>query len=93
MSGGNFSNALQTVKNINFDDSRLATAKQIADSNCLSASQVVQICETFGFEDTKLDFAKYAYSACCDPKNYFQVNNVFKFSSNVDALNAHISGR
>ncbi|HEX9981325.1 MAG TPA: DUF4476 domain-containing protein [Flavobacterium sp.] len=93
MSQGNFTSALQTVKGQNFDDTRLKTAKQIASSNCLSATQIAEICKVFGFEETKLDFAKFAYTSCTEQKNYFKVNNVFAFSSSVDELTDYISAR
>ncbi len=93
MSAQNFASALQTVKNQNFDDTQLSTAKQIANSNCMSAVQIAEICRAFKFEDSKLSFAKAAYSSCVDPKNYFKLNDVFSFSSNVDELNDFISRR
>jgi hypothetical protein len=93
MSADNFTNALATIKKISFDDTRLSTAKQISKSNCLSSSQIVQVCELFSFEETKLDFAKYAYDRCTDPKNYFNVNNIFTFSSNVESLTNYVSSK
>jgi hypothetical protein len=93
MNNGNFSSALQTIKNQGFDESRLKTAKQIAQNNCLNTNQIVEICKIFGFEETKLDFAKFAYDACVEPQNYFNVNNVFSFSSSADELNDFISRR
>lgn len=91
MGGGDFSSALSTVKNQGFDETRLKTAKQIASGNCLSAGQIAEICKVFGFEETKLDFAKFAYDHCTEPKNYFKINNVFGFSSSVDDLTDYIS--
>jgi hypothetical protein len=90
MNPSDFSNALKTVSNEGFDETRLSTAKQIASSNCLSTGQITQICKTFGFEETKLSFAKYAYEFCTDRKNYFNVNNVFGFSSSKEELNSYI---
>lgn len=93
MSAGDFSSALATVKNQGFDETRLKTAKQIAGSNCLNTSQISQICQIFGFEETKLDFAKFAYDHCTETKNYFKINNVFGFSSSVDDLTEYIQNR
>jgi len=93
MAGGDFSSALSTVKNQGFDETRLKTAKQIAGGNCLSTNQISEICKVFGFEETKLDFAKFAYDHCTEPKNYFKINNVFGFSSSVDDLTDYISGK
>jgi hypothetical protein len=93
MSSSDFSSALGSVKGQGFDETRLKSAKQIAGSNCLNAGQIKQLCEVFGFEATKLDFAKFAYEHCTEPNNYFKVNDVFGFSSSVDELNEYISGK
>lgn len=93
MSSGDFSSALSTIKGQGFADTQLKTAKQIAGSNCLSTNQISEICKVFGFEETKLDFAKFAYDHCTEPKNYFKINNVFSFSSSSDELNEYIQGR
>lgn len=87
---GNFASALATIKKQSFEDVKLSTAKQIASSNCLSTNQIVEICNTFNFEESKLDFAKFAYNHCTDINNYFKVNNVFKFSSSADNLNEYL---
>jgi len=91
MSASDFHSALQTLNEISFDETRLKTAKQIAASNCLNATQISDICRTFSFDESKLDFAKSAYSHCTEPSNYFKVNNVFEFSSNVDELNEFVA--
>ncbi len=90
MNSGDFSAALATIKNTSFDETKLSTAKQILSSNCLKADQVVQICNLFGFDESKLDFAKYAYTHTIDRSNYFKVTNVFSFSSSKEELNNYI---
>jgi len=93
MSPTNFNSALQTIKGQSFEETRLKTAKQIASANCLSAGQIADICNAFSFEDSKLDFAKAAYSNCTEPNNYFKINNVFSFSSSVDELTEFVTSR
>lgn len=93
MAPGNFNAAINTIRNTSFSESQLKTAKQIAMTNCLSTGQIMQICKLFGFDETKLEFAKFAYNSCVDPSNYFQVNEVFSFSSSSDALNTFITGQ
>ena len=88
-----FNSALATVKNQKFDDTRLKTAKQITEANCLSAAQIVKIAEIFGFEESKLDYAKFAYTHCTERENYFKLNNIFNFSSSVDELTAYIQNQ
>ena len=92
MAGGDFSSALGTIRGQSFEETKLNTAKQIAGSNCLSTGQITQICQLFSFEESKLDFAKFAYNNCTDPRSYFKVNNVFSFSSSSDELNQFLQG-
>lgn len=90
MSQTNFSAALKTIGNSNFEESKLTTAKNISSKNCLSADQVVKICKLFSFEESKLAFAKHAYSRTTDQKNYFKVNDVFSFDSSKEEMNRFV---
>lgn len=90
MMPADFSAALSILKKQGFDDVKLSTAKQIATGNCLNTTQIIAICNEFGFEDSKLAFAKFAYDHCSEKKNYFRINNVFSFSSSSDELNSYI---
>ena len=90
ISQSNFGSALASVKNQGFDETRLKVAKQIASANCLNVNQIIQICNAFGFEETKLDFAKFAYDYCVEPNKYYNLNSIFSFSSSVDDLTDYI---
>jgi hypothetical protein len=90
MQPSDFSAAKGTISSKSFEDSKLTIAKQITNANCLFASQVKEIMMLFTFEDSKLDFAKYAYSRTYDIGNYFQVNDAFEFESSIDELNNYI---
>ncbi|MBP6557217.1 MAG: DUF4476 domain-containing protein [Flavobacterium sp.] len=93
ITSGNFNAALATIKKQSFEDTRLKTAKQVITANCLNVDQIIQIANTFNFEDNKLDFAKYAYDYCIEPRNYFKLNGIFSFSSNVDELSDYVQSR
>lgn len=90
MTQRNFLSALETIKKQSFEDTRLKTAKQIVSANCLNVDQIIQIANTFNFEDNKLEFAKFAYDYCIEPRNYFKLNGIFNFSSNVDELSDYV---
>ena len=91
MDGSSFKSAKETVANAGFEDTKLSTAKSILASNCFNTDQVIQICRLFGFEETKLKFAKFAYSKTTDPGNYFKVGNIFSFDASKTDLNNFIS--
>lgn len=93
MNSNTFSSAKNSIEDQSFSDSKLSQAKTIAASNCLSSMQIKEICNIFDFEDTKLQFAKYAYDFCFDRNNYWQVNEVFDFNSTTEELNDFIKKR
>jgi hypothetical protein len=86
-----FSSAKKAVKDASFEDTKLSTAKSILGSNCVSTDQVIEICKLFGFEESKLDFAKFAYAKTTDKNNYFKVGSVFSFDASKTDLNEFIS--
>lgn len=90
MDASSFASAKASISKASFEDTKLSTAKTIIKANCLTTDQVCQICKLFGFEDSKLDFAKTAYSRTVDPNNYFKVNDVFSFDASKTDLNEFI---
>jgi len=92
MNSSDFNAALKTIGNSSFDETKVSTAKAILSKNCVSAEQVIKLCNLFSFEDSKLTIAKFAYRYTTDKKNYFKVNDVFSFSSSKEELNRFVSG-
>ncbi|MCD6013386.1 MAG: hypothetical protein K0Q79_3248 [Flavipsychrobacter sp.] len=92
MNTRDFAAAKQTVADASFEETKLSTAKTILTSNCFNTNQVIEICKLFGFEQSKLDFAKFAFGKTTDPGNYFKVNNVFSFDASKTELNNYTSG-
>ncbi len=93
MTPGDFEGAKASIKNQSFSDTQFKIAQQIFNSNCLTSAQVKEIMLIFSFEETRLEFAKFAYGRTFDLGNYYKVNDAFTFSSSVDELNAYIMGR
>ena len=90
---GAFSNMKNSLGKQSFEDTRLKMAKEILRKNCLSTGQIRELMEMFSFEKNKLDLAKFAHDYCVDKDNYYQLNDVFSFSSSVDELTEFLSGR
>ncbi len=86
-----FRDAKQSIAGASFEDTKLSTAKTIVGSNYVNTAQVMEICRLFSFEDSKVVFAKFAYSRTVDQNNYYKVTNVFDFDSNKQVLNQFIS--
>ncbi len=90
MDAASFGRAKQTIESKGFDDTRLSTARQVAKANCLTTDQILEIMQIFGFEETRLEFAKYAYDFCFDQNNYYNVSQAFNFDSSTEELNEYI---
>jgi hypothetical protein len=92
MEEGQFSDAVNSVSSKDFEESKLTVAKQITGSNCLTASQVKRMMGEFDFEESKLEYAKFAYDKTFDIGNYYKLNDAFDFESSIDELNQYING-
>lgn len=90
MDAASFGKAKQTIESKGFDDTKLSTAKQVAKANCLTTDQILEVMKIFGFEESRLEFAKYTYDYCFDQNNYYNVSQGFSFDSSTEELNEYI---
>ena len=74
-----------------FDEGKMTVAKQATSKKCLTVDQIKQIMDEFSFSKNKLDFAKYGYTRCYNPDDYYQVNAAFDFDSEKKELNEYIT--
>ncbi len=93
MSDADFESAKASVRNKSFEDSKLTMTQQILKSNCATSLQIKGFMELFSFEDTKLEFAKWAYPYCLDVNNYYKVNDAFDFESSIEELEQYLSSQ
>jgi hypothetical protein len=91
MDSKSFNDAIATIKNASFSDTKMSTAKTIFGVNYLNTTQVIAVCNQFSFEEDKLNFIAFAYSKIVDPANAFKLGAIFTFSSNKEALNKLIT--
>ncbi|MBL7902733.1 MAG: DUF4476 domain-containing protein [Bacteroidia bacterium] len=90
MGSADFSKLKQSVEAKPFSDTKMSTAKVATKNACLSVNQIKEICSLFSMDEDKLAYAKYAYDYCTEKGNYYQVGDVFSFSSSTDELNAFL---
>jgi hypothetical protein len=93
MSAASFASAKNSIQDADFENTKMSTAKTIVGSNCLTTDQVVEICKLFDFENSKLEFAKFAYPKTYDKGNYFKVNTVFDFDASKEDLNKYVQNK
>ena len=85
----NFYASREMISNAPFDGPKLTQAKSLADKNCLTTTQIIDVIYIFSGESSRLNFAKYAYNHCWDPDNYNDVKEVLN-SSGQSALQKYI---
>ena len=90
MPESDFNSALASMQSKSFEDSKLTLAKQFTKANCVSADQVKRVMQKFTYEETKLDYAKFAYPYCLDQPSYYKVNDAFEFELTIEELNEFI---
>lgn len=93
MSSYDFSSAKGSIESKSFEDDKLKVAKQITRNNCLSSEQVAQVMGVFTFEDTRVEYAMFAYDYVYDANNYWKVNDAFEFSFSIDELDEYIESK
>lgn len=86
MSTREFESVKEQIRKEWFETNRLTSTKVIIDKNNFTAQQVKEMVLLFGFENNKLEIAKYAYRKTVDKQNYFIINDAFTFSSSRDEL-------
>ena len=91
MDAASFADAKQAIAGNSFDDGKLSTAKTIANTNYFTTDQVIEICQLFSFDDSKLAFAEYAFKRTVDNNSYFKVNSAFSFDATKTKLNDYVN--
>lgn len=87
VSNAEFSRFFSTVQSRNFEQDKLEAAKQVTQqARCLTTQQIYNITSSFDFERTRLDYAKFAYPFCANPRDYGMINNLFDFDSSKREL-------
>ena len=92
MNPRDFEEAMTLLSKETFDDTRLATAKQIVANNPMTVNQIMEICQLFTFESNKLELAKFAYPYCIEKNKYYMLNEVFTYDSSKKELNEYLRG-
>jgi len=85
-----FATAMNMLRNESFESGKLQFAKNMTTSGPICVDQIIQVCNVFDFESTKLEYAKFAYPYCGDKNLYYLVNSVFQFQSSKDELGRFI---
>jgi hypothetical protein len=81
-----FDLVIKQLESEDYEDLLLDKAKKLADINCFSSIQIMEVMQLMQFEVTRLEFAIYCYKICFDPVNYKFVEDAFEYQSSIDKL-------
>lgn len=90
MTPAELDNLKRAIEHESFSDDKLRVANAAAKSKHMRVSQIKEIARLFTFSDERLAFTKAAYANCVDRSNYYEVMEVFTFSSDKRALQEYI---
>jgi len=93
MATASFSKAKENISSNSFEDSKMTVAKQVTKANCMTAAQIAEVMGLFSFEESKLQYAKYAYDFCYNQGDYYEVNSAFTFESSIEDLNQYLESK
>jgi len=93
MSADNFNKMKKSVESKPFSDTKMSTAKVATKNACLSVNQVKEIAKLFMMDDEKRAYAEFAYDHCVDKANYYEVSEIFSFSSTTEDFNKFLEGK
>jgi hypothetical protein len=81
-----FESLKRSLQQEKFTSNRMTKAKTAISSNYFKTEQVKQMAQLFSFEDDKMQLVKQAYPKTVDRSTYYQLSDLFSFSTNKDEL-------
>ena len=93
MENDEFTSVKENISSKTFEDTKLSTAKQIAKAKCFTADQVKQTMDLFTYEESRLEFAQFAWDKTFDVDNYYKVNDAFQFELTIEELQEFIDSK
>lgn len=90
MPDADYSDMVKSVKKESLESTKLEMAKTFFGSQNLSAAQVLGILRVFSLENSKVNFAKFAYSRTIDKQNYYKVYDAFSLSGSKKDMSEYI---
>ena len=82
---------MQAVKQRPFEASKLSTAKEGLSQSSIPTGDLKRLLQSFDFEASRVELAKFAYSHVTDPQNFFHVYDAFDFDASVQDVQQAVS--
>lgn len=87
-----FDALLGTLRDVDFDNSRLEVLQRSARGAVFSIQQVSELIECFDFENNRVEAAVALYSRTVDAKNWHLIRKSLDFDSSFSTIEKRISG-
>ena len=79
------------LKGQSFDNERLALAKTLVSSAMFTSAQIARMGHTIDFSNSQVEFLKYAYQYCSDPRGYSVAVEILTFASDKKKVTDYIA--
>ena len=90
MAAPEVSGLVQAMQQRPFEASKLSTAKEVLGHSRIQADDLKRVLRGLGFEDSRVELAKFAYAHVADPQNFYRVYEAFDFDSSVQEVQAAV---
>lgn len=74
-----------------FDNERLALAKTLVSSAMFTSAQIARMGHTIDFSNSQVEFLKYAYQYCLDPREYSRAIEILTFNTDRKKVSDYIA--
>ncbi len=89
----NFDRVIESINNQQYDENKMAVAKEAIQNSNITSSQTAEIMNCFANDQAKIDFAEFAYSHVSDKQNFYTVNNTFKQPDSAQQLGSYLDAQ
>ena len=79
------------LKAKSFDNERLALAKTLVSSAMFTSAQIARMGHTIDFSNSQVEFLKYAYQYCSDPREYSRAIEILTFNADKRKVTDYIA--
>ncbi|PID89435.1 MAG: hypothetical protein CSA05_03525 [Bacteroidia bacterium] len=77
---------MSDIEKNKYESDKLQAAKDVIDNNQIKSNQLVDIIALFGFESSKIEFAKYAYPKVINKNQFHKVYDAFIKNNTIKEL-------
>ena len=77
---------VQAVQQRSSEASKLSTAKEALSQSSIRADDLRRLLRSLGFEASRVELAKFAYSHVADRQNFYRVYEAFEFDASAQEV-------